>query len=178
LFNKFLFSIKKELGSCYRVNRKASELFKVRRTQREQFSCNYSFSGLHGRELLFRKAEAEPTIHHPLSVFNIQLWPAAKMRRIRPEFFRQDGRDLWVFDMAAARNGLNDDLSVLYETVVKTPYLSHFTQDDAEALMQVCSSNCFERKKFWKNSSFAAGFKATKNTIRVRCLWTGISTLY
>ncbi|KAK6025004.1 hypothetical protein OSTOST_09107, partial [Ostertagia ostertagi] len=74
---------------------------------------------------------------HPLSVFSVQLWPAAKMRRIRPEFFRQDGRGRWEFNMTAAKNGLKDDLSVLYESVVKTPYLSHFTQDDAEALMQL-----------------------------------------
>ncbi|KAK5971532.1 hypothetical protein GCK32_006769 [Trichostrongylus colubriformis] len=73
---------------------------------------------------------------HPLSVFNVQLWPAAKMRRIRPEFFRQGSRGRWEFDMNAARDGLKDDLSVLYESVVKTPYLAHFTQDDAEALMQ------------------------------------------
>ncbi|XGW02910.1 hypothetical protein V3C99_014720 [Haemonchus contortus] len=84
------------------------------------------------------ETDEESCNEHPLSVFNVQLWPAAKMRRIRPEFFRQDGRGRWEFSMFAAREALKDDLPVLYEAVVKTPLLAHFTQDDAEALMQVC----------------------------------------
>lgn len=75
---------------------------------------------------------------HPLSVFEVQKWPVAKMRRIRPEFFRRDCRGGWEFIEGRARNLLENDLPVLYETVVKTPYGAHFTQDDAEALMQVC----------------------------------------
>ncbi|VDO22253.1 unnamed protein product [Haemonchus placei] len=85
------------------------------------------------------ETDEESCNEHPLSVFNVQLWPAAKMRRIRPEFFRQDGRGRWEFSMIAAREALRDDLPVLYEAVVKTPLLAHFTQDDAEALMQVRS---------------------------------------
>ncbi|PIO76235.1 hypothetical protein TELCIR_01714 [Teladorsagia circumcincta] len=69
---------------------------------------------------------------------------------------RQDGRGRWEFNMTAAKNGLKDDLSVLYETVVKTPYLAHFTQDDAEALMQVCVAYGREFQDYidYKSASF------------------------
>ncbi|VDM72438.1 unnamed protein product [Strongylus vulgaris] len=60
------------------------------------------------------------------------------MRRIRPEFFRQNLRGAWEFNYVGAKNALRDDLAVLYETVVKTQYGAHFTQDDAEALVQIC----------------------------------------
>ncbi|WKY10630.1 hypothetical protein Q1695_002747 [Nippostrongylus brasiliensis] len=89
--------------------------------------------------------EKSPEIHvasstldeHPLCVFDIQKWPAAKMRRIRPDFFRRTHRG-WEFNSSICTNGLKDDLASLYESVVKAPYTAHFTQDDTEALVQVC----------------------------------------
>ncbi|EPB78650.1 hypothetical protein ANCCEY_02288 [Ancylostoma ceylanicum] len=84
------------------------------------------------------KLDGQPYDEHPLSVFNIQEWPPAKMRRIRPEFFKQNSHGGWEFNYVAAKNALRDDLAVLYETVVKTQYGAHFTQDDAEALVQIC----------------------------------------
>ncbi|KAL6740967.1 hypothetical protein Aduo_014269 [Ancylostoma duodenale] len=84
------------------------------------------------------KLDGQPYDEHPLSVFNIQDWPPAKMRRIRPEFFKQNSHGGWEFNYVAAKNALRDDLAVLYETVVKTQYGAHFTQDDAEALVQIC----------------------------------------
>ncbi|KHJ95854.1 hypothetical protein OESDEN_04195 [Oesophagostomum dentatum] len=75
---------------------------------------------------------------HPLVMFNTREWSAAKMRRISPDFFRANQRGDWEFNYVGAKSSLRDDLPVLYETVVKTQYGAHFTQDDAEALVQIC----------------------------------------
>lgn len=75
---------------------------------------------------------------HPLSLFNVEDWPPAKLRRIRPEFFMRNRTGDWEFNHAVAKDSLKDDLPALYETVVKTPYGAHFTQEDAEALLQIC----------------------------------------
>ncbi|CAJ0591772.1 unnamed protein product [Cylicocyclus nassatus] len=91
---------------------------------------------LSSRRRLFDKEL--PHNDHPLLFMNAEEWSPAKIRRIRPEFFRRqlDGR--WDFNRTVAQEKTKNKLTIIYETILKSVYDAHYAQDDTEALLQVC----------------------------------------